>query len=81
MKLLHAASKFVKDRRILTQFYFTHIRCRLEQSAMLWLCDFAAKKNNQYRTLYLMKSLLTFNNFAAKDNKFAAICLRIRSCC
>ena len=26
MRLLHAASKFVKDRRILTQLYFTHIR-------------------------------------------------------
>ena len=36
MRLLHAASKFVKDRRILTQLYFTHIRCRLEQSAVLW---------------------------------------------
>ena len=36
MRLLHAASKFVKDRRILTQLYYTHIRCRLEQSAVLW---------------------------------------------
>ena len=36
MRLLHAASKFVKDRKILTQLYYTHIRCRLEQSAVLW---------------------------------------------
>ena len=36
MRLLHAASKFVKDKKILTQLYFTHIRCRLEQSAVLW---------------------------------------------
>ena len=36
MRLLHAASKFVKDRRVLTLLYYTHIRCRLEQSAVLW---------------------------------------------
>ena len=36
MRLLHAASKFVKDKKILTQLYYTHIRCRLEQSAVLW---------------------------------------------
>ena len=36
MRLLHAASKFVRDRTILTQLYYTHIRCRLEQSAVLW---------------------------------------------
>ena len=36
MRLLHAASKFVIDRKILTQLYDTHIRCRLEQSAVLW---------------------------------------------
>ena len=36
MRLLHAASKFIKDRKILTQLYYTHIRCRLEQSAVLW---------------------------------------------
>ena len=36
MRLLHAASKFIKDKRILTQLYYTHIRCRLEQSAVLW---------------------------------------------
>ena len=36
MRLLHAASKFVIDRKILTQLYYTHIRCRLEQSAVLW---------------------------------------------
>ena len=35
MVMLHAASKFVNDRRILTQLYYTHIRCRLEQSAVL----------------------------------------------
>ena len=35
MRLLHTASKFVNDRRILTQLYYTHIRCRLEQSAVL----------------------------------------------
>ena len=34
--MLHTASKFVNDRRILTQLYYTHIRCRLEQSAVLW---------------------------------------------
>ena len=36
MRLLHAASKFVKDRKILNQLYYTHIRCRLEKSAVLW---------------------------------------------
>ena len=35
LHILHAASKFVKDRRILTQLYYSHIRCRLEQSAVL----------------------------------------------
>ena len=34
MRLLHAASKFIKDKKILIQLYYTHIRCRLEQSAV-----------------------------------------------
>ena len=43
MRLLHAASKFVKDKKILTQLYFTHIRCRLEQSAVLWHSSLTVK--------------------------------------
>ena len=43
MRLLHAASKFVKDKKILTQLYYTHIRCRLEQSAVLWHSSLTVK--------------------------------------
>ena len=43
MRLLHAASKFVNDRKILTQLYYTHIRCRLEQSAVLWHSSLTVK--------------------------------------
>ena len=43
MRLLHAASKFVKDKRILTQLYYTHIRCKLEQSAVLWHSSLTVK--------------------------------------
>ena len=44
MRLLHAASKFVKDKKILTQLYYTNIRCRLEQSAVLRHSSLTKKK-------------------------------------
>ena len=43
MRLLHAASEFVKDKKILIQLYYTHIRCKLEQSAVLWHSSLTVK--------------------------------------
>ena len=34
--MLHAASKFTSDKQILKEIYFTRIRCKLDQSAVVW---------------------------------------------
>ena len=36
MIMLHAASKFTSDKQILKEIYFTRIRCKLDQSAVVW---------------------------------------------
>ena len=36
MIMLHAASKFTSDRQVLKQIYFSRIRCKLDQSAVVW---------------------------------------------
>ena len=36
MIMLHAASKFTRDKQILREIYFTRIRCKLDQSAVVW---------------------------------------------
>ena len=34
--MLHAASKFTSDKQVLKQIYFSRIRCKLDQSAVVW---------------------------------------------
>ena len=34
--MLHAASKFTSDRQVLKQIYYSRIRCKLDQSAVVW---------------------------------------------
>ena len=34
--MLHAASKFTTDKQVLKQIYFSRIRCKLDQSAVVW---------------------------------------------
>ena len=36
MIMLHAASKFTSNRQVLKQIYFSRIRCKLDQSAVVW---------------------------------------------
>ena len=36
MVMLHAASKFTSDKQVLKQIYFSRIRCKLDQSAVVW---------------------------------------------
>ena len=36
MIMLHAASKFTRDKQILREIYFTRIRCKQDQSAVVW---------------------------------------------
>ena len=36
MIMLHAASKFTSDKQVLKGIYFTRIRCKLDQSAVVW---------------------------------------------
>ena len=34
--MLHAASKFTSDKSVLKQIYYSRIRCKLDQSAVVW---------------------------------------------
>ena len=34
--MLHAASKFTSDKQVLKQIYYSRIRCKLDQSAVVW---------------------------------------------
>ena len=36
MIMLHAESKFTSDKQVLKGIYFTRIRCKLDQSAVVW---------------------------------------------
>ena len=36
MLMLHAASKFTSDKNVLKLIYYSRIRCKLEQSAVVW---------------------------------------------
>ena len=36
MVMLHAASKFTSDKNVLKQIYYSRIRCKLDQSAVVW---------------------------------------------
>ena len=36
MLMLHAASKFTSDKQVLKQIYYSRIRCKLDQSAVVW---------------------------------------------
>ena len=36
MLMLHAASKFTNDKHVLKQIYFSRIRCKLDQSSVVW---------------------------------------------
>ena len=36
MLMLHAASKFTTDKQVLKQIYYSRIRCKLDQSAVVW---------------------------------------------
>ena len=36
MVMLHAASKFTSDKSVLKQIYYSRIRCKLDQSSVVW---------------------------------------------
>ena len=36
MLMLHAASKFTSDKNVLKLIYYSRIRCKLDQSAVVW---------------------------------------------
>ena len=36
MAMLHAASKFTSDKSVLRQIYYSRIRCKLDQSCVVW---------------------------------------------
>ena len=46
MRLLHAASKFIKDKKILKEIYYVYIRSRLEHSAVVWNSSLTQKNIN-----------------------------------
>ena len=46
MRLLHAASKFINDRKILKEIYYVYIRSRLEHSAVVWNSSLTQKNIN-----------------------------------
>ena len=46
MLMLHAASKFTNDKHVLKQIYFPRIRCKLDQSAVVWNSSLTQKNVN-----------------------------------
>ena len=46
MIMLHAASKFTSDKSVLKQIYYSRIRCKLDQSAVVWSSSLTLKNIN-----------------------------------
>ena len=44
--MLHAASKFTSDKSVLKQIYYSRIRCKLDQSAVVWSSSLTQKNIN-----------------------------------
>ena len=46
MRVLHAASKFINERKILKEIYYVYVRSRLEHSAVVWNSSLTQKNIN-----------------------------------
>ena len=57
MVILRAAAKYISNKYVLKQIYFSRIRCKLEQSAAVWSSSLILKNINDLKRVCFGSSI------------------------